>query len=144
MAKRKPDSLTVVRQGSQRVEVYNEGLFIFLYDEARLQELKAVEAAEVVSGGDNVEDGEKRRRALGKAGALVAYQLHQDDPEVVEVAVGPPLSAAERKKLPFVEPQQALLSLPSGTLRIESWNSLAISDDCGGEKGGRLQVPPDD
>jgi hypothetical protein len=144
MAKRKLDRPSTVRKGARRIEVYNEGLFIFLYDEARLEELKAAEAAEVVSGGDNVEDGEKRRRALGKAGALVAYQLYQDDPEVVEVAVGPPLSAAERKKLPFVEPQQALLSLPSGKLRIESWNSLAISDDGGGEKGGRLQVPPGD
>src|SRR5262249_52471095 len=78
------------------------------------------------------------------AGAVVAYQLYQDDTEVIEIAVGPPLSAAEMKNLPFTRPQQARLSLPSGRLRIESWNSLAISDDGGGEKGGRLQVLPGD
>jgi hypothetical protein len=144
VSKRKKARQAEVRDGAQRVEVYNEGLFIFLYDEARTEELKAAEAAEVVTGGDNVEDGDRRRRALGKAGALVVYELYQDDPEVLEVAVGPPLSAAEMKKMPFVKPQQALLSLPSGRLRIESWDSLSISDDGGDEKGGRLQVPPGD
>jgi hypothetical protein len=37
MAKRKKGVPAAVRNGAQRVEVYNEGLVIFLYDEARTE-----------------------------------------------------------------------------------------------------------
>ncbi|MFO0940351.1 MAG: hypothetical protein U0930_06240 [Pirellulales bacterium] len=142
MAKKK--SAFQLRVGSKQIEVYNEGLFIFLYDKANSKWLKENEAADVVAGGDDVVDGVKRRRELGKSGAIAAFELFQDDSQMIEVSVGAPLSAAECKKLPFLKARRAHLKLPSGKLQIESWNSLKIHDEGGGETGGKVTVPAGD
>jgi hypothetical protein len=68
-------------------------------------------------------------RQLAADGLLVAYELAQDGDRAVEVAVGPPLSAAEKRPAAWWPPQRALLGLPSGRLRVEPYDSLRISPD---------------
>jgi hypothetical protein len=107
----------------QRVVVYNEGLLGFLYDESQTAALQEIGALGDAGNRETALKSEALRR-LAADGVVVIYELPEDNPLALEIGVGPPLTKQEMSSLPWLKPQQALLSLPSGRLRVDSFNSL--------------------
>lgn len=137
------DSWPGIRPGAVRVDVYNEGLLVFLLDESHLATIEA-SGADLESGyAEEDADIDKPLKKLAKEGVLVAYELIQDDAVTAEVVVGPPLTKAELALARWHKPQIARLKLPSGVLRIDSANTLPLFDDPD-EEPGRVSVPPGD
>lgn len=161
------------RPSSARVEVYNEGLAVYLHDPANAPRILAVNPASILGAGDVEPGQDKALKKIVAEGLLVTYYLRQDDSIVVEVAVGPPLDKAELKALatrgiPLMKPVQTVISLPSGRLRIDTANTFRLGEDarlCAEEyekahgkppaeddlkafgledKSGEIEVPPGD
>jgi hypothetical protein len=82
--------------------------------------------------------------ALGARGLLIVFELYQDDELQAEVSLGPPLSEGEVEGTAWSAPTQALLSLPSGTLCIESMDSLRLGPEEPTDEGVCLMLPPGD
>jgi len=145
-AKRKPSprkpSLAAFREGVCKIDTYNDGLTVFLYDAAQRVELDDINIGEVVEAHLGVDELELQYRQISDAGRLVAYQLDQDDEISAELAVGVPLSDAERATLGVGPPQHTFLDVPSGELCVESYNSLKLGAFPGEETGVKVQVPP--
>src|SRR5688572_13494323 len=98
---------------ANRVELENSGLVLFLYDAANAKALRKAKLA--------IFDGYSPDVAYEDApNKLVTIELVQDDDVVMQVSVGAP------KDLPA---QRARLDLPSGRLRIESYDSLQLSEE---------------
>lgn len=133
-----------IRAGARRAEVYNSGLHVWLYDEANQDAIVRDGAvATLVAEGEDEAEGALRR--LARAGTLVAYALQQDDSLRVDVLVGEPLTAAERKGGRWLAPQQAFIRLPSGRLRVESDDALRlVAGDSPTDEGATIAVPPGD
>jgi hypothetical protein len=126
-----------LRQGSELLETYNDGPWVFLYDAANAEELKSSRAVSVLVGAkaDRVVDEAIRRRDL-----LIVYELQQDDPIEAELCVGEPLTNEEKKDLPYLAPRESRLHLPTGRLRVESLNTSTIDEDEPTEPGIEIQV----
>src|SRR5262245_11626640 len=119
MAKKKPKP-GVIRAAARRVEVYNEGLCVYLHDEGhqpRLREMIASGKYGQAGAGntfyDNLSEPEFGM-AVAKKRLALAYELQQDDEVAVEVAVGPPLTTKELAVARWLPPQRAKLDLPTG------------------------------
>ena len=118
-----------IRRGARRFEIRNSGPLIFLYDEASAAAIRAANPA-VLSGYARKESPKDTAlRQLAAQGLLVAYELMQDSDRVVEVAVGPPLSAREKQRTAWLPAQRALLSLPSGELCVEPYDYCRLTPD---------------
>lgn len=132
-----------LRPDSTPIDLYNDGLIIFLYDDANLERLISA-GTDVFDEGMSDEPDDAFAELVGE-GAVVAFELEQDDDPTIEVSVGPPLSDDELSRGRWWPAQRAFLSLPSGTLMVESYNSLRASsyvdDD---EPGGRVDLAPGD
>ena len=85
---------------------------------------------------------EKPLLALGEKGLLVVFELYQDDELQAEVSLGPPVDQSEG--FPWSKPGEAFLSLPSGTLCIESMDCLRIGTEEPTDEGARLALLPGD
>lgn len=127
------------RQGGQRVRVPNSGLEVWLYDDANLQAIRAAGKARPLDGGMPAGFD-----ALTRKGLIVGYSLCQDDEVDVEVHVGAPFTGDELAIAPWLEPQTALLRLPSGAVCVESNDASRVGGSKPGAKGGRVEVPPGD
>jgi hypothetical protein len=140
-----------IRKGSRRVTVYNEGLLVFLYDEANAASLgAAAEALHDFRCLHNWKD-DPSLGALAAKNAIVVYEIDQDRGLDVEVVVGPPLEKAELAGVHWHAPQRARLGLPTGTLCLDSINSFRASvpwipAEAGHvpERGGTVRIPPGD
>src|SRR5215470_4764263 len=92
---------SVIRPGALRVEVYNEGLCVYLHDAGHTQRLRTMLASGqygAVSLDQNFFDNlcePAFAAAVATEGLAAAYELRQDDEVVAEVAVGQPLTEAE-------------------------------------------------
>lgn len=133
-----------LRSDSTLVDFYNDGLLIFLYDEANLELLTSADTDVFDEG--MPEEPDEVFASLARDGTIVAFELEQDDMPALEVAVGPPLDEAELARGRWWPAQQAPISLPSGTLVIESYNNLRISSDFDDseEPGARIELLPGD
>ena len=134
----KPDSLLA---GARRVEVFNSGLEVWLYDATFRDELKASQAFE-----EDAEDAlfETALAAFVKDGRIMAYQLMQDDSLDIALIVGKPPAAKAFAAARWLDPQQAFLRLPSGRLVIESNDALTIRRSKPTDEGAEVSVPPGD
>lgn len=137
------------RKGARAVDVYSEGRAVFLYDESesrRIQESRALFVPLTVEGASSNE----ALRALAAEGALMVYELPGDGGVRLEVLVGPPLTPKETAKLRWLRPQHARLTLPSGRLHVDSWDTLpaalysAPPHEESEERGALVEVPPGD
>jgi len=134
-----------VRAGSTRVSVYNEGLLVFLWDEAHLVAMEASEADFEGGYADDDAGIDKALKKLARDGVVIAYELDRDDAVAAEVVVGLPLTKAELSTARWQKPQTARLSLPTGALRIDTGNTFPIGDEPDeDEEPGRVAVPPGD
>lgn len=122
------------RPDAQRVEVYNEGLAVYLHDPANAAAILAANPLSVLAISDVEPSRDKALRKIVEQGLLVTYYLRQDDSIVVDVAVGPPLTKAEIKAfakqgVPLMKPSQTVISIPSGRLRIDTANTFRLSEE---------------
>ncbi len=119
------------RPDSQRVEVYNEGLCVYLHDPANAAAILKANPPSLLSYSDLEPNKDKALKKLVEAGLIVTYTLRQDDSIRVDVNVGPPLEKTEIKKIgvPLMKPAQTIISLPSGVLRIDTPNSFRLGPD---------------
>lgn len=126
-----------VRGDGAFLRLFNSGLEVWLYDEAHREALVASGATDFGSEGC-----EERFREATRSGRIVGYSLLQDDAVAVEVHVGRKLTKSELSRARWLDPQTALLDLPSGDLRIESNDSCRLGPLEPGDPGGRVAVPP--
>jgi hypothetical protein len=133
-----------LRPDSVLIDPYNDGLLIFLYDDANLDRL--ISAGTDVFDEGMADDPDDAFVDLVRDGAIVTFELEQDDDPAIEVSVGPPLNDEELALGRWWPAQNAAISLPSGTLMIESYNSLRASSYVDGdeEPGGRVNLAPGD
>src|SRR5262245_33135006 len=99
MAKKAP--APAIRKGAKRVEVYNEGLCVYLHDEGNTERLRKLIASGKYGAADAAAVFWENLGVPEFAAAVVrdrlalAYELQQDDEIVAEVAVGEPLTGKE-------------------------------------------------
>lgn len=140
MAKKKasaaPKSL---RAGGQRVEVENSGMEVWLYDEANLERIAKAGPPEEGAGGMP-----PRFEESAKKGLIVGYSMEGDGGVEPEVHVGTAFTEEELSVGRWLEPQTALLKLPTGVLCIESNDASRIGPEEPGAKGATVKVPPGD
>jgi hypothetical protein len=128
-----------IRPRARRVQLFNSGLEVWLFDE---QHLRAIRESGAISG--LIDGDESLLGAEMQAGRLVGYSLWQDDGLDIGVVVGEPLTPSELACTEWLEPQRALLRLPSGRLCIDSNDSSRIGPETPTETGATLDVPPGD
>jgi len=121
------------------MQIENSGLEVWLYDDANLATLR--EASLLRPQGER---GAGAFRKLAKQGKFVGYSLLQDDSLDLGVYVGAPLEPRELSVARWLEPQTALLRLPTGELRVESNDACRFGPDKPGAAGATLKVPPGD
>jgi hypothetical protein len=125
-----------VRAGSRSVSVASDGLMAFLYDADNQTAIRDAEL-ELLEGWD----GNARQSGVGRVRTkLVAYEMIGDGDIEFELIVGTPLSRAELGGGGWLPTQEAVLALPSGTLRVHSYGSLPMGEGRG--RGGRISVRP--
>jgi hypothetical protein len=132
-----------MREGMHTVEVDNEGLLVFLYDLSNREKISASDA-QILHGLDVDASDDPALKELAAKGLLVVYELPQDDPVHLGVIVGEPLSTKEKKGAKWRKTQIARLSLPSGKLCVDSYNSLRFTDDTPSVPGATVDLPPGD
>ncbi len=146
----KNSEVKAIRTGSHIAEVYNDGMVVYLYDEAVREELRREEVLDIMQRAldEKTPANDKAVKAFGKNSRLVVYELLQDDSLRVEVAVGAPPERTELaalKGLKWLKAQTSRLNLPSGKLCVESANSCRIDKNQDAqEPGATLAVPPGD
>jgi hypothetical protein len=132
-----------IRKDAHQVSIYNSGGTIFLYDDANSQVIKEANPSLLMGYyGIPEKDVDTPLLALGEKGLLVVFELRQDDELQAEVSLGPPVD--QEKGIPWSKPREAFLSLPSGTLCIESMDCLRIGTEEPTDEGARLALPPGD
>lgn len=128
-----------IREGSQFIEVYNDGLSIFVLDEKFILETEAY-AKKLGDFDDELFLGRLESLAK-KQGDCLIYELLLDDELCIEVVVGPPLSKQELSRGKWLKPQKARLNVPTGNLQVHSGNTLPLYEDSS-DKPGLARVPP--
>lgn len=129
----------VVREGFYRFEIYNDGSLLFIYDLANAQAI-----LDTVPIDDNYPlDSRNLDRAV-RAGLIVLVELFEDDEIRCEVGVGKSLTSKEKKRanVPWLPTAHAHLWLPSGRLRLDSANSLALIPEEADEEGAEFSCEP--
>ncbi len=126
-------------RGGTRVSVQNSGLEVWLYDDANIETIRATNTPDLYFGG--MPAGFEQ---LTREGLVVGYSLCQDDEVDVAVYVGEQFTDDELSVARWLEPQFALLRLPSGRLCIESNDASRIGSEEPGEKGAVVEVAPGD
>ena len=129
-----------IRPESNSHFLHNDGDVIFLYDEGSTDLLSTQEATRIILGDD--EEKDQRLKQITQESLIVCYQLIQDDERQIEVVVGEPLTAKEKKVAKWHKAQKSMLNLPSGRLRVESYNSLSLSKNKKTHEGWTVDVQP--
>jgi len=121
-----------IRKGARRVRIYNTSLGVYLYDPANAPAIQKSDV-ELASPQDLAKlDGQR---------LLVCYELWEDNSLDVEVVVGRPLTQKELATGRWMKTQRARLDLPSGTLHVDSADTLRLGDHKPTDPGATLRVP---
>jgi len=131
-----------IRQGAIPVHIYNEGLVVFLYDEAHEERIRDADP-EIIWGASPEAFEDPVTQELLASGELLIYGLHGDGGVDLEVVVGAPLAEEELSCGEWYPPETGYLSLPSGRLCVHSFNTLPMgdNDDDPPDEGAIAEVP---
>ncbi len=131
-----------IRKGAIPVHIYNEGLVVFLYDEAKEERIKDADPEIIWGAGENAFDDPTTQELLA-SGELLIYGLDGDGGVDFEVVVGAPLLEKELSGGKWYPPETGYLSLPSGRLCVHSYNTLPMgdNDDDPPDEGAVVEVP---
>jgi len=134
-----------IRENSTAVNVYNDGLVVFLYDEANGKTIQKANPT-LLEGFSDEDAADPKLADLASKGLLIAYELEQDDELSIEVSVGGPLTDKELEKDRWHAVQRAPIHLPSGKLHLEGYGNFLLSPDYDPdeEPGAVVDVPPGD
>ena len=134
-----------IRKDSKAVNVYNDGLVVFLYDEANGKAIQKADPTLLEAFSDE-DAADPKLEDLANKGLLVAYELEQDDELSIEVSVGDPLTDQELKSGRWHPVQRAPIHLPSGKLHIEGYGNFRLSPDYDPdeEPGAVIKIPSGD
>ena len=134
-----------IRKDSKAVNVYNDGLVVFLYDQANGKAIQKANPSLLEAFSDE-DAADPKLAELANKGLLVAYELEQDDELSIEVSVGDPLSDEELNNGRWHTVQRAPIHLPSGKLHIEGYGNFRLSPDYDPEEepGAVVKVPSGD
>jgi len=134
-----------IRKESKAINAYNDGLVVFLYDEANGKEIQKADPSLLEAFSDE-DAADPKLAVLAKKGLLVAYELEQDDELSIEVSVGKPLTDQEMESGRWHSVQRAPIHLPSGKLHIEGYGNFRLSPDYDPdeEPGAVVKVPSGD
>lgn len=132
-----------IRSDAQRIEVYNDGLLVILFDEANYSRIENSGAD--LEGGFSEDPAQidPALKKLARQSIYLAYELEQDDCVCVDIMVGKPLSNKELSVARWHKPQRGCLVLPSGRLQVHTANTLSLQDELD-DKPGIVEVPPGD
>jgi hypothetical protein len=132
-----------LRGNAHSIHIFNSGPVIFVYDEANGPAIGDANPS-LLTGyhADEATDLDAPLLRLGESGKLVVFELYQDDELGAELSLGPPFADGEVDELAYSEPRKARLSLPSGALRIESYDSLTLGGAEPGDEGAQVMLPP--
>lgn len=147
---KKPKAGTI-RPGAIRADVYNEGLCVYLHDEANTDRLRVMiadkkkfpQCSPKKTFFENLSTAKLSKEAKS-AGLALAYTLDQDDEVSVDVVIGDPLNEKELAVAEWLDPQRARIALPSGRLRIDTPNTMPLDPDDKHDAGAVVDVPPGD
>jgi hypothetical protein len=131
-----------IRKGAIPVHIYNEGLVVFLYDEAHEARIRDADPQIIWGAGtDAFED--PATQALLASGELLIYGLRGDGGVDLEVVAGAPLAEKELSCGEWYPPETGYLSLPSGRLCVHSYDTLPMGDNDDGlpDEGAVVEVP---
>ena len=128
-----------LRAGGRRVEVENSGMEVWLYDDANRERIANAGSPEEGAGGMP-----PRFEESTKQGLIVGYSMEGDGGVEPEIHVGEAFTDAELAVGRWLEPQCALLRLPSGLLCIESNDASRVGPEEPGAKSATVKVPPGD
>ena len=131
-----------IRKGAIPVHLYNEGLVVFLYDQAHEPRIRDADPQIIRGAGADAFDDPTTQTLLA-SGELLIYGLHGDGGVDLEVVVGPPLTEKELASGEWDPPETGYLSLPSGKLCVHSYNTLPMGDhdDNPPDEGAVVEVP---
>ena len=131
-----------IRQGAIPVHIYNEGLVVFLYDEAHEARIRDADPEIIWGAGEDAFEDPVTQKLLA-SGELLIYGLHGDGGVDLEVVVGAPLMEEELSSGVWYPPETGYLSLPSGRLCVHSFNTLPMgdNDDDPPDEGAVVEVP---
>lgn len=138
---------TLTRPNSQFLEVYNEGLVVTFCDAASIPAIEALYAANGLNVLDHEHCGSNEAvAAFALTGTMVAVELMQDDPVVVEVIVGPPPTTKEKRLVPMQDLVSAPLRLSTGELVLHSPNTAPWIQEKEEieDQPDRVSLPPGD
>lgn len=99
-----------------------------MYDEANAERIRAAGPA-ILDGFGEDDATEESLLELARGGALVVYELQQDDSRDVLVRIRGDGEDDPEPSEGYLAPRLARLSLPSGRLCIEGYDSLRLSDE---------------
>ena len=128
-----------IRKTAKPVRVYNDGLAVFFYDKGRAEQIAKADPEIITGLGPNsLDDG--CLKALFKDRSLVVSLLEDDGGVDIDVVVGRKLTKKELAIGAWLEPQSAVLDLPTGQLEVHSYNSLPLREGTSDE-GVAVKVP---
>ena len=118
--------MRLVRNNSTPIQSYNEGLVVFLYDDANTDLIEKASPS-ILEGFGEDDATDPKLSDLATAGVLVVFELQGDGDLSIELAVGEPLTEVEIAEGGWSLPmQRARLKLPSGKLRIECYKTYSL------------------
>ena len=137
--------MRLVRNNSTPIQSYNEGLVVFLYDDANTDLIEKASPS-ILEGFGEDDATDPKLSDLATAGVLVVFELQGDGDLSIELAVGEPLTEVEIAEGGWSLPmQRTRLKLPSGKLRIECYNNLQFDPYTEeGEVGEKVSIVPGD
>lgn len=130
-----------VRTSGTRVSLENTGDLVFMYDEASAGAIRQAYPA-WAAGGHSWAPLAREARQLAHEGALVVFEAGEAATIEAEFGRAAGLTEAERAKAAWLRPQTARLVLPTGKLRVETLDSLRLTDEPATDEGTVLEVPP--
>lgn len=129
-----------IRNDSTPVQFHDTGAVVFLYDARSALDITVAEPR-ILDGFDDDAPRDLRLARVGMRRLLVAYGRRRRGPVAVELSVGRPLTDIERSQARLTAPRVSPLCLPSGRLRIEGYDALAIGADDPIDDGAAVEVP---
>jgi hypothetical protein len=132
------------RRVGRRVEVYNEGLCVYLHDEGNADRLRKLIETKAEPDEDFYSNLSTPAfaNAVAAESLAIAYELQQDAEVDAEVIVGPVMTAEELSHARWLPVQRGKLSLPTGRLRIDTPNTMPLDPEEPGDSGAVIDVPP--
>ena len=133
-----------LRKGSKRAAFYNEGPLVFLYDGDHAERIRQC-GARVLEGYDQNCADDPLLARIADSGAILLYELFQDDEVEIEIVVAESITTEERDRLSaHVRLPTGWIRLPTGELFLDSYNTLRAGLEEPTDRGATVNLSAGD